>query len=138
MTKEHTFQHQEQNTYLCIDFDSTIVDHAYPAVGQPVPGALEGIRKFIELGAKIILFTVRDGPELHNAISYLMKHGIKIYAVNDNPNQHSWSTSRKVYAHRYIDDLAAGVPLIQPEGFNRPCIDWSIITPEIETFLRLR
>ena len=31
--------------YICIDFDGTIVDHKFPEIGQPVPGAIEWIKK---------------------------------------------------------------------------------------------
>jgi len=27
--------------YICVDFDGTIVEHEFPAIGLPVPGAVE-------------------------------------------------------------------------------------------------
>jgi len=51
--------------YICIDFDGTIVEHRFPDVGSPVPGALEWMIEFQEAGAKLILFTMRsDGGRL--------------------------------------------------------------------------
>lgn len=51
-----------------------------------------------------------------------MEFGL-IVAINDNPEQLSWSLSRKVYAHLYIDDAALGCPLIAVAG-GRPYVDW--------------
>ena len=38
---------------ICVDFDGTIVDHAYPHVGVSNPGAIEWMKKWIELDAKL-------------------------------------------------------------------------------------
>ncbi|MBL4903373.1 MAG: hypothetical protein JKY62_12090, partial [Desulfocapsa sp.] len=46
--------------YICIDFDGTVVDHRYPYVGDPVPLAVDWLQRFVELGAKLILFTMRS------------------------------------------------------------------------------
>jgi len=46
--------------YICIDFDGTIVDHRFPEIGPPVPGAVEWMLRFQEAGAKLILFTMRS------------------------------------------------------------------------------
>ena len=121
--------------YICIDFDGTIVDHVFPAIGQPVPGALNWLKKFTEAGGRNILFTMRsDGQEvgsvLTNAVKFLEDRGIELFGINKNPHQH-WSSSPKAYGHVYIDDAAYGCPLIQPRGFNRPCVDWGIVGPDI-------
>ena len=44
-----------------IDFDGTIVEHKYPEIGNPVPGALETMKDLIQQGHKIILWTMRSG-----------------------------------------------------------------------------
>ena len=127
--------------YICVDFDGTIVDHTFPSVGQPVPGAIEWMKTFIELGGKIILFTMRSDGKMQSgevrsvlseAIWYLKGNGIELFGVNRNPTQDEWTTNPKAYGHVYIDDAAAGCPMIHPEGFNRPCVDWSKIGPEIK------
>jgi hypothetical protein len=123
--------------FVCVDFDGTIVDHCFPEMGEPVPGAIKWLKRLDGYGVKIILFTMRSDSEmfktaLTEAVNYLEKNGIKLFAVNKNPNQMSWTTSPKVYAHLYIDDSAFGCPLIHPKGFKRPCVDWSKVGPQVE------
>ena len=122
--------------YICIDFDGTIVDHRFPDIGSPVPGALEWMKKFQEAGAKLILFTMRsDGGQLGDvlsiAVNYLEKNGISLYGVNKNPTQIHWTNSPKAYGQIYIDDSAFGCPLFQPDGFQRPCVDWEVVGPGV-------
>ena len=123
--------------YVCIDFDGTIVDHAFPEIGDPVPGAIEEIKRIQEAGAKIILFTMRsDGPQygdvLTQAVNYLDRNGIGLYGINKNPDQDKWTSSLKAYGHLYIDDSALGCPLIYPPNFRRPCVDWVAVKEHLE------
>jgi hypothetical protein len=123
--------------FLCVDFDGTIVDHCFPAMGAPVPGALKWLKRYNTYGISIILFTMRSDSEMHptalsDAVAYLEGNGVTLYAVNTNPTQATWTTSPKAYAHLYIDDAAFGCPLIQPRGFNRPCVDWDVVGPQVE------
>ncbi|MDP3480987.1 MAG: hypothetical protein Q8R88_14545 [Desulfoprunum sp.] len=115
--------------YICVDFDGTVVDHRYPEIGEPVPGAIKWLLRLQGCGARIILFTMRsDGQKTGNlltgAVQYLEKNGVKLYGINTNPDQKDWTSSPKAYGNVYIDDLAFGCPLIQPKGFDRPCVDW--------------
>jgi len=112
---------------ICVDFDGTIVDHCYPEIGKPVPYALESIKFLIENNHKIILFTMRSGNTLNEAVKYLLDNGIELFGINENPEQHTWTESRKVYANMYIDDAAVGCPLIKPNKFNRECVNWDSI-----------
>lgn len=130
--------------YICIDFDGTIVDYAFPSVGKPVPEAIEYMKKFIELGGKIILFTMRSDGQLKSgenrsvlteAVNYLTENGIELFGINHNPTQDRWTTSPKAYGHVYIDDAAVGCPLMRPEGFERQCVDWSIVGPHVISML---
>ena len=89
--------------YICIDFDGTIVDHRFPEIGPPAPGALEWMAKFQAAGARLILFTMRsDGGKnphvLTQAVNYLQENGITLYGVNKNPTQVHWTKSPKAYA----------------------------------------
>lgn len=122
--------------YICIDFDGTIVDHRFPEVGPPVPGAVDWMLKWQSAGAKLILFTMRSdggrmGDVLSLAVEYLKQNGIELYGVNKNPTQVHWTSSPKAYGQLYIDDAAFGCPLIQPEGFQRPCVNWEIVGPGV-------
>jgi len=111
--------------FIGVDFDGTVVDHAYPDIGEPAPDALRVLKKLQEAGHNLILFTMRSGEELKLAVDYLVKNGIDLFAVNCNPTQSSWTQSPKVYCHVYIDDAAFGAPLIIQPKFNRPCINWN-------------
>lgn len=126
--------------YICVDFDGTIVDHVFPRIGQAAPKALYFLKKFQENGGKIILFTMRSDGNVHKdggklegrmvlteAVDYIKQNGIELYGVNVNPDQLSWTLSPKAYGQVYIDDAAFGCPLIHPDGFNRPCVDWQTV-----------
>ena len=106
-----------------VDFDGTVVEHEYPEVGAPVPGAVESLKEIVEAGHRIILFTMRGGRYLDDAVDYMRDCGIPLYGVNRNPDQATWTDSPKAYAHRYIDDSAVGCPLVYPPG-GRPYVDW--------------
>lgn len=126
--------------YICIDFDGTIVDHALPELGQPVPHAIKWLKRFTNLGAKLILFTMRadgqkHGDVLTDAVNYLKDNGIELYGINENPAQKSWTSSPKPFAHFYIDDAAVGCPLIHPAGFRRPCVNWKKVGKFVEAEL---
>lgn len=115
-----------------IDFDGTIVEHKYPEIGLPVPGALETMAELIQQGHKIILWTMRSEDTLQAAVDYLTAAGIELYGVNKNPDQH-WSTSPKAYCHVYIDDAALGCPLIRKFD-KRPMVYW----PKVREFLKVK
>ena len=126
--------------YICIDFDGTIADHRFPEIGPPVPGALEWMGKFQNAGARLILFTMRSdggrsGDVLTDAVNYIQGNGIQLYGINKNPTQVHWTSSPKAYGQLYIDDAAFGCPLIQPEGFQRPCVDWEVVGPAVMKML---
>ncbi len=111
---------------ICIDFDGTIVEHAYPEIGDPIPMAIETILQLQKRGHAIILFTMRHGETLKQAVEYVENAGISLYGVNENPKQKEWTESRKVYGHHYIDDAAIGCPLIfKPD--RRPYVDWYVL-----------
>lgn len=123
--------------YICVDFDGTVVDHRYPDIGEPVPGAISWLKKLQRQGARLILFTMRSDskegrPLLRDAVLYLEANGIKLYGVNRNPDQDCWTSSPKAYGEVYVDDSAFGCPLVKPKGFARPCVDWRVVGPQLE------
>lgn len=124
---------------ICIDFDGTCTTHDFPQVGKDI-GAVPVLKKIIENGHKLILFTMRsdidkvtipDGSNLcdiprnylSDAIEWFHKNNIQLYGIQSNPNQLSWTKSPKAYGHLYIDDASLGCPLIYPEK-GRPYVDW--------------
>ena len=122
--------------YICVDFDGTIADHDYPDIGKPVPYAIDRLLRFQELGGELILFTMRSGESLDEAVDYVEEEGIKLFGINRNPTQDRWTLSPKAYGHLYIDDAAFGCPLRKYKGFNQVCVDWSIVGPAVEKMLK--
>lgn len=111
---------------IAIDFDGTCVTHEYPNVGRDI-GAPPVIKKLFDRGDKIILFTMRSGKELDDAVNWFKSIGVELFGVNENPEQHTWTSSPKPYAHLYIDDAALGVPLIRdPHG--RAYVNWETVS----------
>ena len=108
---------------IAVDFDGTCVTHEYPQVGDDI-GAADVLRDLVEKGARLILWTMRSGNQLDDAAGWFVKNSIPLFGVNDNPEQKSWTDSRKVYAHVYIDDAALGAPLLTCAGAKRPYLDW--------------
>jgi len=128
---------------IAVDFDGTIVDHCYPWIGEPVPGAFLWLKKFQQAGAKLILWTMRsdndnDGPTLTDAVEFCESQGIEFLGVNENPTQGSWTTSPKAYANLYIDDAAFGVPLRDnPRMGGRDFVDWGKVGPMVMKLIEL-
>lgn len=117
---------------IAIDVDGTIIDHQFPKLGKPNPGALEWIKKFQETDVKLILYTMRSDQYLEDVIQYLRDNNIEdFYGYNINPDQINWTNSPKIYANLYIDDAAYGCPLIKFDNFSRKCVDWSIVGPDV-------
>lgn len=123
---------------ISVDFDGTLVDHLFPYIGQEVPGAFKWLRRFQAAGARLILNTMRsDGRDdgstpLTDAVKFCRKRKVEFWAVNDNPEQAVWTSSRKIYAHVYIDDAAFGCPMWLPSAFFRsPVVHWDLIGPKV-------
>jgi hypothetical protein len=111
---------------IAVDFDGTVVKHEYPEIGEDVPGAVNALQALNKAGYKIILWTMRSGEYLDDAVRWFEDRGIELYAVQENPEQKEWTESPKAFANLYIDDAAFGCPLIRPFG-ERPYVDWKPI-----------
>lgn len=94
---------------IAVDFDGTIVEHEYPKIGRPIPFAIDTLLKLQKDGHILILWTVRDGDLLQEAISYCAKRGLTFYAANKNyPEEDPIKASRKLTADLFIDDRNVG------------------------------
>jgi len=111
---------------IAVDFDGTCVTHEYPKIGRYI-GAEPVLSKMVEAGAKLILFTMRSGKELEDAVNWFKEKNIPLFGINENPEQKSWTTSPKPYAHIYIDDAAITAPLCFGLTGERPYIAWDEI-----------
>jgi len=113
------------NVVICVDFDGTCVTNEYPEIGKDVPNCIEVLKKLNEKKVNIILLTQRDGKKLTDAVEWFKKNDIKLYGINDNPSQSSWSKSRKVYADLYIDDRNLGCPITLHRSLSdKVFVDW--------------
>lgn len=118
-----------QNFIIGLDFDGTVVSHEYPNIGKYI-GAEAVLLKLRDKGVLFVLNTMRSGYELKQAVEWFSSRNIPLYGINENPDQKSWTSSPKVYAHLYIDDAALGAPLIYEKN-QRPYIDWE----KVNTFI---
>ncbi len=138
---------------IAIDFDGTCVEHKYPLVGEDI-GAVPVLRELVLNNHRLILYTMRSGKELEDAVNWFKENEIALYGIQKNPTQHEWTESNKCYAQLYIDDAALGCPLTRntcPEcrGFTgtiecancneekmvgRPFVYWKLV----EEFLKQR
>lgn len=118
---------------IAVDFDGTCVEHDYPSVGIDVEGAVEVLRSIVAKRHRLILFTMRSGSKLDDAVKWFRDRKIELWAVNENPEQREWTSSPKVYADLYIDDSAIGCPIRFIDGVRRPVVNWSKIKSILES-----
>ena len=97
---------------IAVDFDGTIVTHDYPRIGKPIPFAIDTLKKLQADGHQLILWSVREGELLQEAVDYCQQKGLEFYAVNASfPEERQLSTAdtpRKIIADLYIDDRNLG------------------------------
>ncbi len=105
--------------FIAIDFDGTIVEHAYPEIGKPIPFAIETLQQIQKDGHILILWTVRTGDLLQEAIDYCAERGLHFYAENENYKGETIEKkdySRKLKVDLFVDDRSLwGLP------------DWGVI-----------
>jgi len=95
---------------IAVDFDGTIVEDAYPMVGKPIPFAIDVLRKLAnEEHHQLVLWTVREGKYLEDAIEYCRERGVEFFAHNKlHPTEDRVNSSRKIAVDMFIDDRNIG------------------------------
>lgn len=97
---------------IAVDFDGTIVEHRYPAIGKEIPFAIETLKQLQRDRHRLILWTVREGRLLDEAVAFCRERGLEFYAVNrDYPEEEAERNnhySRKLKADLFIDDRNLG------------------------------
>nr|WP_237340653.1 hydrolase [Wenyingzhuangia fucanilytica] len=95
---------------IAVDFDGTIVKDEYPKIGAPQLFAFETLKKLQESGYRLILWTLREGKSLDEAVAFCKKQGIEFYAVNKNYPEEVVNDKaiRKLHADIFIDDRNVG------------------------------
>ena len=98
------------HSIIAVDFDGTIVTDKYPKIGPPQLFAFETMKKLQNQGHRLILWTVRTGSKLDEAVAFCKKNGIEFYAINQNYPEEILDdkTARKIYADIFIDDRNVG------------------------------
>lgn len=139
---------------IYLDFDGTVVEHAYPRIGRPNFGCVEIIRRLQDAGHEIVLNTYRadcGNGSLENAINYLNNsmwfnvqpehrdderfHPLPITEhtpAKIHPPKWDWELI-KFWKEMYIDDQAPGIPL-KPQVMTVPgnMVDWDKLNIEFE------
>ena len=109
---------------IAVDFDGTIVEHAYPEIGKEMLFAFQTLKELNKMGANLILWTFRTGKELDEAVEFCRKNGVEFYAVNKNYPEEvlDETVSRKINADIFIDDKNVG-------GFPGWSQIWQMLNP---------
>ena len=87
---------------IAIDFDGTVVTHAYPEIGEDA-GAAPVLKELTDNGCRLILYSMRHGKLLDRAVEWFL----------------------------YIDDCNLGCPLRFIDGEKHPVADWAKIREQL-------
>ena len=97
---------------IAVDFDGTIVEHKYPKIGSELPFATDTLKMLIKDGHQLILWSVREGDLLQEAVDWCHERGVDFWAVNkDYPEEEKEKNnhfSRKLKVEMFIDDRNLG------------------------------
>lgn len=96
---------------IAVDFDGTIVEHKYPKIGREIPFSFDTLKQLHRDGHLLILWTVREGELLEEAVAYCLKRGVEFAAVNQDLGSTIGDKrilSRKLQADIFIDDRNVG------------------------------
>ena len=98
---------------IAVDFDGTIVEHRYPAIGEEIPFATETLRMLIKDRHQLILWSVREGKLLDDAVEWCRKRGVEFWCVNksypeEGSKENTSNYARKIKAEIFIDDCNLG------------------------------
>ena len=97
---------------IAVDFDGTIVEHKYPEIGEEKPFAIDTLKMLIRDRHKLILWSVREGKLLEDAVEWCRERGVEFYANNRDYPEETWDNnphfSRKLKVDIFIDDRNLG------------------------------
>lgn len=105
---------EKKRKIIAIDYDGTIALNSYPQAGEPNWTVIGMAQVEKATGAKLILWTCREGEELDVAVEACRQWGLEFDAVNDNLTEMKevWGNNpRKIFANEYWDDKAVNVPV---------------------------
>jgi len=131
-----------EHLIIALDFDGTVVTHEFPEIGIEIDNCVLTLKRLVDAGARIILSTMRSNhtempisndPDIHcdirnyldEAVNWFKEREIPLFGIQRNPEQDTWTSSPKCYAHMYIGDDALGCPLTYDlELSQRVFADW--------------
>ena len=96
---------------IAVDFDGTIVEHRYPEIGPEIPFAIQTLKMLQKEGHRLVLWSVREGKLLDEAVEFCRERGLEFYSVNSNYTEEKDNHehfSRKLKADMFIDDRNIG------------------------------
>lgn len=103
---------------IAVDFDGTIVEHRYPEIGKELPFATATLKKLTDDGHRLILWSVREGDLLQEAVDWCRERGVRFHAVNGYFDEDAVDAvenakrnphySRKLKVDCFIDDRNVG------------------------------
>ena len=95
---------------IAVDFDGTIVEDAYPEIGEPKIFAFETLIEMQKSNHQVILWTTREGDKLEEAVDFCRKNGVQFYAVNKSYPEEKYdeSISRKLNCDVFVSNKNVG------------------------------
>lgn len=94
---------------LAVDFDGTLSLNEYPDCSLPNIPLINKLKEEQLNGAKLILWTCREGKDLEDALNACTLWGLTFDGINENIvecKKHWGNDTRKIGATIYIDDKA--------------------------------
>ena len=67
-----------------VDFDGTLCENKWPEIGEPNQPLIDYLIDRRASGDKLILYTMREGTKLQQAVDWCESHGLFFDALNDN------------------------------------------------------
>lgn len=97
---------------IAIDFDGTLCEDDFPQIGEPKIHIIIAAQMEQDEGAKLILWTCREGRLLMEAQNWCLEQGLIFDAVNESIPE--WvevfgTSPRKIGATEYWDDKAVKI-----------------------------
>lgn len=113
---------------IALDYDGTLALNSYPQAGDPNWPVINKALAEQAAGAKLILWTCREGDELAIALDACASWGLHIAAVNDNlpeMQQFFGNNPRKIFGNEYWDDRAVNPTVDAVEVVRcRECVNY--------------
>ena len=111
-----------KNQVIAVDFDGTLCKQAWSEIGEENEALIRHLKERKAEGARLILWTNREGDLLEEAVEWCRERGLEFDTVNANlPELIDLykNDCRKINADIYIDDKAVNpIPYRQAAGFT--------------------